>query len=341
MKIKELFQLFGAKIVGLSSLISLISLISLFLGLCLGWALFIWLTFDLASLEAWAQFGDSFNMLNTMYSSIALVGVLIAIFLQQQELRLQRQELEQNRQEFKDAALENAFFKMLEAHQVMAENIVIRERKLPLKSVLPSQKKANKAFEEIKRERGEIRDLSEKQPRLEYKGLEALDHLQRALQKLGFELARITAKEEKLKIWRRSLSNLRESLERIDCYICSFLNILDYVDEQRSYEEKVRLVNIATSRLTQIELRFLCHFFGRYNLEEDSPGAISRLSKFQQLNSKYKILRNLHPADYVVRPLDGDPGFQFMWSFEGKVFQSDDMIEAAESMQSYGINFAP
>jgi hypothetical protein len=310
---------------------------AVFLLFCVGtwlvWALVFWFTFDPASMEAWAQFGDSFNMLNTLFSSIALVGVLLAIILQQQELKLQRQELEQNRQEFKDSALENAFFKMLETHQVMTSNIVIYERKAPLHAVLPRVKKV------IEHLKSKTAVQSPKQSREEYKGLKALEHIARNLRLLGCELPRITAKEERLKIWRRSLSNLRQSLGRSDCYIHSFINILDYVDSQEGYAEKERLINIATNQLTQIELRFICHFFGCYNLDE-SPRVSLQLSKFQRLNSKYKILQNLHPSEYLVRK-PGDTGPQFMWSFEGRIFQSDEMFEAAKSISNFGINFAP
>ena len=46
-----------------------------------------------------AQLGDSFGIASSLFSGLALAGVLIAIILQSQELRLQREELELTRKE--------------------------------------------------------------------------------------------------------------------------------------------------------------------------------------------------------------------------------------------------
>jgi len=45
------------------------------------------------------QFGDIFGLANAFFSGLALVGVVVAIFMQRRELALQRAELEMQRQE--------------------------------------------------------------------------------------------------------------------------------------------------------------------------------------------------------------------------------------------------
>lgn len=58
-------------------------------------------------LPEWAvsgQFGDMFGGLNALFSGLAFLGVIYAIFLQREELGLQRKELELTREELKRTA---------------------------------------------------------------------------------------------------------------------------------------------------------------------------------------------------------------------------------------------
>lgn len=50
------------------------------------------------------QIGDSFGLLNALFSGLAFAGVIYAIFLQHEELRLQRQELAETRKVLKRSA---------------------------------------------------------------------------------------------------------------------------------------------------------------------------------------------------------------------------------------------
>src|SRR5688572_19500767 len=59
------------------------------------------------SLPTWparGTFGDMFGAVNSLFSGLALAGVIYAIILQRQELALQRQELELTRDELQRAA---------------------------------------------------------------------------------------------------------------------------------------------------------------------------------------------------------------------------------------------
>jgi len=52
-----------------------------------------------------ASFGDSFGSINSLFSGLALAGIIYTIYLQKTELSLQRKELKYTREELKRAAL--------------------------------------------------------------------------------------------------------------------------------------------------------------------------------------------------------------------------------------------
>ena len=55
-------------------------------------------------LESLAQFGDTYGALNALFTSLALGGAIISIFMQSHELQLQRLEQEKSREHFKEQA---------------------------------------------------------------------------------------------------------------------------------------------------------------------------------------------------------------------------------------------
>ena len=84
-------------------------------------------------------FGDMFGSVNSLFSGLAFVGVILAIFLQSHELSLQRKELKktqkvlrgqkqqliiQNRT-FTKQTFENTFFQLLNSHQILVESLNI------------------------------------------------------------------------------------------------------------------------------------------------------------------------------------------------------------------------
>ncbi len=77
--------------------------------------------------EVRGQFGDMFGAVNALFSSLALVGVIVAIWVQKQELALQRQELEETRNELKrSAAAQEEAAKALEEqikNQILASRL--------------------------------------------------------------------------------------------------------------------------------------------------------------------------------------------------------------------------
>ncbi|UZH54868.1 putative phage abortive infection protein [Salinimicrobium tongyeongense] len=103
--------------------------------------------------ERKGQFGDSFGAINSLFSGLALAGIIYTIYLQKKELSLQRKELSDTREEFKTQnktlslqRFENTFFHLLELHHqiVNAIDIDIYKNKpisaLTLKSVERKEK---------------------------------------------------------------------------------------------------------------------------------------------------------------------------------------------------------
>ncbi len=69
------------------------------------------------------QLGDSFGMVNALFSGGALLLVAYTSWLQSQELRLQRQELRGQRDQMNAQMIESTFFKMLNAFMSLTDHI--------------------------------------------------------------------------------------------------------------------------------------------------------------------------------------------------------------------------
>lgn len=91
----------------------------------------VWLVFgvSLYSLKDRGTFGDMFGAVNALFSGLAFAGIIIAIFLQRDELELQRRELSETRKELEGQklqlerqAFENAFFQMLRLYHEIVDS---------------------------------------------------------------------------------------------------------------------------------------------------------------------------------------------------------------------------
>ncbi|MEO5905234.1 MAG: hypothetical protein ABIQ11_00810 [Saprospiraceae bacterium] len=83
----------------------IISLKRLFIYITIGWISSPIVTILIfQNLDKMASFGDSFGTINSLFSGLALAGIIYTIFLQKTELSLQREELKLTRTELKRAA---------------------------------------------------------------------------------------------------------------------------------------------------------------------------------------------------------------------------------------------
>ncbi|MBP6731016.1 MAG: putative phage abortive infection protein [Chitinophagales bacterium] len=68
-------------------------------------------------------FGDKFGFINSLFSGLALAGIIYSIILQKRELALQRMELKDTRDEFKQQNFESTFFNLLKNQQDITNGI--------------------------------------------------------------------------------------------------------------------------------------------------------------------------------------------------------------------------
>lgn len=68
-------------------------------------------------LDERGQFGDSYGALNSLFSGIALVGVIVSILMQRKELKLTRDEMISARYEYKLNRITNLIYLQLEKHE--------------------------------------------------------------------------------------------------------------------------------------------------------------------------------------------------------------------------------
>jgi len=61
-----------------------------------------------------SSIGDMFGAINALFSGIALFGIILSIFLQQNALELQKEEIKLTRDEFKHSRLTNILFKTVD-----------------------------------------------------------------------------------------------------------------------------------------------------------------------------------------------------------------------------------
>ncbi len=81
------------------------------------------------------QFGDSFGVVNALFSGLAFAGVICAILLQKKELELQRKELEETRAEIRGQKetlqkqnFESSFFQLLGLHNDIVNSMEILDK---------------------------------------------------------------------------------------------------------------------------------------------------------------------------------------------------------------------
>lgn len=73
-------------------------------------------------------FGDSFGVLNALFSGLAFGGLLITVLYQREDLGLTKEELKLTRDEIKAQHLETTFFHMLRLHQDVVTGIDLQRQ---------------------------------------------------------------------------------------------------------------------------------------------------------------------------------------------------------------------
>ncbi|MBK7128290.1 MAG: hypothetical protein IPM74_12305 [Crocinitomicaceae bacterium] len=106
----------------------------LFLVICvvtiwwqIGWVYVDSITIDNPEINSTSEyrgtFGDKFGFVNSLFSALALAGIIYSIFLQQRELSLQRKELNETKAEFRDQNFQTAYFNLLRMNREIVDEL--------------------------------------------------------------------------------------------------------------------------------------------------------------------------------------------------------------------------
>lgn len=92
-----------------------------------GWVYVDSITMDDPSLKLQTEyrgtFGDKFGFINSLFSALALAGIIYSIILQQRELTLQRKELNETKGEFRDQNFQTAYFNLLRMNRQIVDEL--------------------------------------------------------------------------------------------------------------------------------------------------------------------------------------------------------------------------
>ena len=222
------------------------------------------------------EFGDSFGAINALFAGLAFTGVIFAIILQWQELRLQRQELRDTRTEIRGQKetlqkqnFESSFFQLLNMHSEIVSSIVILETNMRRSLA-----------------QGDIEYT-------EYSGRRCFGYLLRNL-KSSLEKA-IDENRPKTEVFNDTYEEEFFSIYQtyIGHYFRHLYNVVKFVHEheffdQKEFKEKKRYTNFIRAQLSSNELGVLF-----YNCLSD------RGAQFKDLVEKYALFEDL-PSKVLI-----------------------------------------
>lgn len=230
-----------------------------------------------------ALFGDSFGAVNALISAFAFAGVIVAIFIQRNELRLQRKDLILQRKEFetqndtlKLQRFENTFFNMMSLQQQIVDGLSFKDRD----KVNVVEDSPNPNMGRISKE--VVLDKAIQGRELFYYSFVQMTHYVR----------RDDGKDAKVPGMRYYLYNSGFN-SYDDCYTPSYFDhyfrhlytIIKFVDKTDFLSETEKYQYIAMVRAT----------LSRYELVWIYYNGISSIgkAKFKKLIEKYSLLKNL------------------------------------------------
>lgn len=80
-------------------------------------------------LENLGVFGDSFNVLTSLFTGFAFAGVIISVILQTQELKEAREEFKGQKEALQNQEFDNKFFQMSNLLNNITDNLIIKSFK--------------------------------------------------------------------------------------------------------------------------------------------------------------------------------------------------------------------
>lgn len=257
------------------------------------------------SISKAGQFGDSFGVLNSMFSGFAFISLVITIYLQQKEMMDTKQEMfNQN--------FENTFFKMLDLF-----NTVIKDLNFKCKEkteYMPGLGNITIYFNKIGKETFKYDN------NFNIKGKEVIYELLN----LFLKYAKIIDKDHTRKVIGRYEDFHNEFESNIGHYFGTIYQILKFIDES-SISNKERYSNLFRAQFSKLELEFLFYHSTSKKAE----------SKFTPLLIKYEFLEHIdisHINDLAIKKiliitkkLNEDSNFNYSFN---KIFGKNEKSEA-------------
>lgn len=230
-----------------------------------------------------ALFGDSFGAVNALISAFAFAGVIVAIFIQRNELRLQRKDLVLQRQEFstqnetlKLQRFENTFFNMLSLQQQIVNDLSFTD--IDKEQVLEDAQ--NPALGRIAKEVIVNKDVNGRE--LFFYSFVERPHY--------FNLADGSTKKVKgmrIYLYYNGISSYDDSYTPtyFDHYFRHLYTIIKFVDNADflSFDEKYKYTSMVRATLSRYELIWLFY---------NGISSVGK-QKFKRLIEQYSLLKNI------------------------------------------------
>lgn len=219
------------------------------------YGLFIMFPISEDSIEKAGQFGDSFGVINTLFSGSAFIALVITIYLQQQEMRETKKETQ--RQNF-----ENTFFKMIDLYKSVVKDLSLEIPRI-YNGIF-----SDDGIEEFSYTQYKIGEVLLFRGEKDLQGKEVIDEL---LKIFNMYKHALKTHPKKYQISEGEYEDFYKEYENvIRHYFSTIYQILKFVDKNKNIEkeEKKDYINLFLAQIPKIELK-LFYFHVKSSLESE------------------------------------------------------------------------
>lgn len=220
-------------------------------------------------------FGDFFGgVLNPILTFLTLIGLIVTIIIQRQELALSRKEYVKTADALSTQAIETTFFNMIDLHHKIAEELRLDIDEISHKS---KQKELITKISEVALQIAPYGlDKIKKEPPKQFIGREVFKGL-------AFYLAACTESDTDAKALYKHIQDNHNHI--LGHYFRNLYQVLKLIEENKNVSTKQKYLSILRAQLSTYELAIL--FINCLDGVCDN-------GEFKLLLSKYKMLEHLH-----------------------------------------------
>ncbi|MCX6073233.1 MAG: hypothetical protein NTY39_02805 [Campylobacterales bacterium] len=243
-----------------------------FIAIFIVWLIFfssvIWIASNLSfsetpnlSLQSFGVFGDSFNVLTSLFTGLAFAGVIISVILQTQELKEARDEFRGQKEALENQEFDNKFFQMLNLLNNITERLTLDREGVIFKGkdiFLP------------------LKD----------------DFHQKIYNSYEQDVNSHTLKEDKFSYFKDEFDDFNNTFDTtFKYYFINLYQILKYIDTYSGSKDTAKeYTNMLRAQLTKNELILLAY---------NAIGVQNFTTKqYQQLVERYSFFEHLRYADF-------------------------------------------